>query len=291
MAVFNGIECSANILLDISNNPSSYKKNIEESLEDFSSYENMCCFELMTAHSNGEELVLDTLNSLLTKNDIPVYGGTAGCCNPEKDIHTFVSLNGIVYTNACVFCLIKNLKGRIFSFKEHIYRPTKNTFRVTDVDYDSRTVYEYNSEPAALVVAKALKTDISNVSESLVGQPMGRVVGKDIYITEAASVNIDNSITFYSQIYNYTKISLMEMDDIPTVFNKTKKEITENIQADFMIAINCLSRTKLFNQKNLLNSFLDNLNAMAPSYLGFSGYGEQYNVMHINQTMVLILFE
>lgn len=291
MAVFSGIECKGDVLLDIGRNPLAYKQNINIALKSFSSFENMCCFELMTARSNGEELVLDTLNSVLKDKQIPVFGGTSGCCNPDKNSETFVSINGIVYENACAFVLIKNLKGRIFSFKEHLYRPTKNTFRVTDVDCESRTVYEYNGEPAALVVSKVLKTDISNVAEMLVGKPMGRVVGKEIFITEAASVNIDNSISFYSQIYNYSKITLMEMDDIPSVFNRTKREITENIQADFMFTVNCLSRTKLFEKKDLLVPFLDNLKSMAPSFIGFSGYGEQYNLMHINQTMILVLFE
>lgn len=291
MAVFSGIECNAGTLFEIDRSPSEYVENIRACLNHFSSYENMCCLEFMTAHSKGEELVLDTLNSVLKSNQIPVFGGTSGSCSPDTDDSTMISLNGTLYANTCVFILIKNLNGRIFTYKEHIYRPTKNTFRATDIACEDRQVFEYDGKPAALVIAEALKTDLATLPKKLEGQPVGRTVNKEIYITEAAKVNADNSITFYSQIYNYTKNCLMEMDDISTVFNKTKKIVHDNIDGNFMFVVNCLSRTKLFEQKKMLVPFLDNMRSLAPSFFGISGYGEQYNFIHINQTMILAVFE
>ena len=291
MAIEGGIEISSGVFTDIGKNPMMHIGQLDKALKHFKSFENMCCIEFTTAHSNGEELVLDTFSKLLKEKDISVFGGTSGYCSREDINISMVSLNGIVYQDACVFVLLKNLDGKIFTYKENIFKPTKNIFTATDVDCDNRIVYEYNEEPAAIAIAKKLETDVSDLSGMLEGKPMGRCVDDDVYITEASKVNPDFSISYYSRIYNYTKIALMRTENIPEVFASTKRKVKANINSSFMLVVNCASRKNLFEKEGLTGIFMNTLKDMSPAFFGISGFGEQLNNIHLNQTMVLIAFE
>lgn len=291
MTIEGGIQVASGVLFDVARNPLKHIDEISKCLSNFKSFETMCCIEFTTAHSNGEELVLDTFGKLLHDKGITVFGGTSGSMSDDKTTVSMVSLNGKIYYDSCVFVLIKNLDGSIFTYNENIYIPTKNVFTATDVDCDSRTVYEYNEEPAALAIAKILETDVSNLSIMLEGKPMGRCVNDDVYITEACKVNPDYSITYYSRIYNYTKIALMRTENIPEVFAKTKRKVKNSLNSSFMIAANCASRQSLFEKEGLTGIFMDTLKDIAPAFFGISGFGEQINNIHLNQTMVLIAFE
>jgi hypothetical protein len=109
--------------------------------------------EFSTAKGKSEELVLDTFVSILEPLNIPVFGGNAGV---EDGKETLVSLNGKVYENACVFLILRNLRGKIFLYKENIYRPTNHFFIATDVNIDDHIVYELDKKPAAEVIAQTL---------------------------------------------------------------------------------------------------------------------------------------
>lgn len=290
-AVAGGIEVKAGVILEAASYPMKYFGQLEKVLKYFKSYENMCCVEFTTANSNGEELVLDTLNKGLEEKNITIFGSTAGYCSFDENNVSMVSVNGQVYENACAFVLLKNLDGKIFTYKENIYIPTKNVFTVTDVDSHNRIVYEYNGEPAAVAIARALDTEVSNLGSMLEGKPMGRCVDGDVYITETNKVNPDNSISYYSQIYNYTKIALMRTENIPEVFANTRKIVKNNISPDFMLVANCVSRKNLFEKEGLTGAFMNSLKTMSQTFWGLSGYGEQLDFVHMNQSMVLIAFE
>ena len=47
----------------------------------------------------------------------------------------------------------------------------------------------------------------------------------------------------------------------------------------------------MFEKENLFSEFTDTLKNNYGNYIGVSGYGEQYNITHMNQTMILVLFE
>lgn len=291
MAVEGGIEVRGGVLSDVGRNPSQHIKQVTDCLSFFKSYENMCCIEFTTAHSNGEEKVLDTFSKVLSEKNITIFGATSGAVSKDKSTVSMVSLNGKVYYDSCAFVLIKNLDGEIVTYKENIFIPTKNIFTATDVDCENRTVYEYNGEPAAIAIAKALDTDVENLAEVMEGKPMGRVSAGEVYITEARKVNPDYSISYYSQVYNYTKVALMRTENIPEVFAKTKRIMKNQLECSFMLAVNCVARKKLFEKEGLTSTFLNCLKDISPEFFGLSGYGEQIDRIHLNQSMVLIAFE
>lgn len=290
MAIDADIECSYGLLFDVDCYPAIYKAHITNAINNLSSYENTCCLEFTTGFSNAEDLILDTFQDALEGKNIPVVGASAG----SKELgnqETFVCLNGDIFSNTCAFVFIHNLNGRINIVRENIFKPTNNVFMVTDVDCDEQLVYEYDGIPASDQLVNKLGIELDELPALLETHPMGRVVDDEIYITASNAIHDDGSISYYSRIYNHTKMVLLEVDDIPKVWKETllnsKKEITE---PSFVISLNCIGRAQLFEQKNCFGEFVDNLRKIG-KFIGISGYGEQLGTIHLNQSMILVIFE
>ena len=290
LAVFEGIECSAGTLIEITHYPMRYSSSIEDALERLSSPENTICLEYTTSTGMAEELVQDTFCSVLKERNIPVFGGSAGAL--DGAVSTMVSLNGIVYSEACVFAFIKNLNGRIGIFKETLFKPSDHFFTATDVDCDARSVYEYDNRPAAEVISDALRVPIEELNEVIMTHPVGRIDGDEIYITGCNRVFPDGRISYFSRVYNRTKLILLNPDDVDKVWNDTAKKVKEEFpESSFCIIVNCLSRMKYFISEGRLEDFNKKLTSEYGNYVGMSGFGEQMNYEHLNQTMIIAVFE
>lgn len=289
MAVNSDIEVSAGLIFDINRHPAMYKNHIAEAMKKLSSYENTCCLEFMTAFGKGEELVLDTFEEVLSDTGIALAGSSAGVFADNKE--TYVALNGDIYKQTCAFVFIHNLKGKIGIYRENIFKPTSFRFTATYADCEDRTVMEYDGEPAAAVIARALNVPVDRLNEELVYHPMGRIVDGTINITETDEVFADGSISYFATIYNHTKMLLLETDNIRRVWNETVQRVMNDFEKpSFTVAINCQSRSKLFEKNNSFGEFVNVLRNYG-KFIGLSGYGEQVNFIHLNQTMILIVFE
>ncbi|MBR5647200.1 MAG: hypothetical protein IKX23_11220 [Treponema sp.] len=290
LTVFSGIECVAGCIFEVDRHPANYIRHIKEAVASLSVCTNTCCLEFTTAFSNAEELVLDTFENVLSGMGIPVIGGTSGTKDGEE--RSIVSLNGEIYKNTCVFVLIHNLNGRICLYKETMYKASNKVFTATEVDCENRIVYEYDGKPAAEVLAQAVGMNAERFSEMIKHFPVGRLIGNDLFLTEPHHVNKDNSIQYLAQIFNQTKVSLIELNDVKKTWDITKEETLSQVSnPSFAIAINCIARTKLFESKDLLESFENQLRTSYKNYICLSGYGEQFDYVHLNLTMVLAIFE
>lgn len=290
LAVYSGIECTCGVLHEISRHPMKYADSIRSAFDSLSSAENTCCLAFTTAFSKGEELVLDTFKSVLADTGVSVFGVSAG--SEQHGLLTFVSLNGEVFENSSVFVFIRNLNGKIAVCKENIFRPTDMFVTATDVYPEERIVYEYDGEPAANVIAEKLGVSVSALPGILPLHPMGRLVGNDVYISDSDTIGSEGEISYFSQIYNFTKLALLEVDDIDRVWSETKAAVNRQISSpSFSIAVNCISRTKYFESINRFDDFVRCLNTNYGCFVGVTGYGEQLDFVHLNQTMVLACFE
>lgn len=288
-AIMNNVECSCGVIKNIRRNPMAYSDTIFKSLHSLSSTGNTCCVEFTTAFSGSEELVQDTFKSVLSEFNVPVFGGTAGAGRDQTT--TYVSLNGEIYEEACVFVFIRNLHGRILIYRENMFKPTPHVFTATDVDCDDRAVYEYNHRSAAGVIAEALRIPLNDLQSELNMHPIGRIEGDRISITEVDRIHPDGHITYYSRIYNQTRCVQLEMEDLNMVWARTQGIIkTAMPSPSFMLVVNCLSRSRYFLKENRFEEF-NNVLSSYTSFIGLSGYGEQSDYTHLNQTMLLAVFE
>ncbi|MDF2614133.1 MAG: hypothetical protein K0S71_1919 [Clostridia bacterium] len=290
MGIEEGIECYADVLEEVDRYPLKYIDRINKCVDKFRDTTNTVCFEISSALISCEELVLSTLNSVLAKKNIPLFGGSAG--DHGRAEKTMLSFNGKVYSNACAFVIIKNLGGKIRLYRENIYKPTQHYFTATKVDVRNRIVYEYNNRPAAKVVAEALNTTVEGLPRYLDSYPLGRIIGSDMYITANQMVTQNSGMSYHARVYNNSQMVLLEPDDYKSVIHKTIEQVKKEVpKPSLAIMINCLARSILFEKDGYLNEFAKEMGTALGNYIGFAGYGEQLNQQHFNQTMVLAVFE
>lgn len=290
LGIEEGIECYGNVLEEVDRYPLKYIDRIENCVKQFKNTQNTICFEVSSALISSEELILSTFSSVLVDKGIPLFGGSAGDRgNAEK---TMISFNGKVMEKACAFVILKNLGGGIKLYRENIYRPTKWHFTATKVDIRNRIVYEYNDQPAAQVMAKALNTDIKNLPSYLDSYPLGRLIGNEMYITANQGITDHNGMAYHARVYNNSHMVLLEPDDYREVLRRTREQVKRDIpNPSLTIMIHCLARSILFEKDGYLNDFAKEMGNTLGNYIGFAGYGEQLNQQHFNQTMVLAVFE
>jgi hypothetical protein len=286
----DGIRCEAGLLEDVDKYALKYYERVEKIASKYKNPDNSMCLEFSSALISCEELVLSTLNSVLSKKKIPVFGGSAG--DKGRAEKSLISLNGKVYKNACVFVMIENLNGRIRFYRENVYKPTKHYFKSTKVDVRNRIVYEYDHKPAAQVMADAMGVSMKELPKYLDSYPMGRIIGNEMYIVANNAIVKDSGMAYHARIYNNSQIVLLEPDDYRTVIKRTLEQVKRDCKKPSLtLMVNCLARSILFESEGYLNEFATEVGDSLGNFIGFAGYGEQLNEQHFNQTMVLAVFE
>ncbi|MGL4738903.1 MAG: FIST signal transduction protein [Cellulosilyticaceae bacterium] len=290
LGIESGIECYGDVLEDADRYPLKYVDRVEACVTKMKDARNTMCFEVSSALMSSEEFVLSTLNSVLEKKDIPIFGGSAG--DFGKAEKTMIGFNGKVYDKACAFVLIKNLSGKIRFYQENIYKPTKHHFFSTKVDVKNRIVHEYNNRPAAEVMAEALGTTLSQLPKYLDSYPLGRIIGDKMYITANQMITANKGMAYHAKVYNNSHMVLLEPDDYKEVVKCTLAQIKEEVpRPQLTLVVHCLARSILFEKEGYLNDFAKELGGTLGEYVGFGGYGEQLGKQHFNQTMIVAVFE
>ncbi len=253
-AITEGVECASGVLFEIAHYPMRYTISVDRALHVLSDTDNTVCLDFSTAAGNCEELIQDTFKKVLEPLKIPVVGGTAG--GKDLEAETLVSLNGEVYKEACVFVLIRNLSGRIFLYKENMFKPTKMVVTATDVDCEERVVYDFDGASAAETLAYKLGVSEDKLAEILAERPLGRIVGDEIYITDIKGVRDDGSLECFARIYNQSKLVIMEPDVLEAVWKKTSAALkASEVKPSMTFAINCYARIRFFERHGPLNAY------------------------------------
>lgn len=290
LAVMSEIECYCGIIRDVSTYPMQHVDEVRDVINKLDSYENSVIFEMVPSFSMCEELVLDTFNEAIGNRNIPLFGGSTG--TEAYDGEEYVSLNGRIYTDSCVYVLIHNLNGRIFLYKENMYKPTDKIITATDVDCDKRIIYECNNKPVLTAMAEAFGVKEEEVEDYIFKHPLGRIRDNDIDIMDPAKILEDGAILYYARVFNYTRMAILEIDNLELVWRKSNTEIKESgIKPDFFIGVNCGLRSKMFKKLDKMDSFVRTLNKNYGDYICCSSFGEQLNGCHYNETMIIGLFE
>ena len=291
LAVTSGLSVSSGVLFEVSRYPRRSADSITAALEKIEK-ENTVCLEFNASVGNCEELVMDTFREVMKDTDIPLCGGTAATAvNPDKP--SSVSLNGILYMDACVFVFIHNEEGKVAIVKENMFKPTKHFFTATDVDCDARKVYEFDHKNATGVMASAMQIPEDELGANAFFHPVGRMENEDLYIIAVKEQFPDGSMSFFSRIYNQTRVVLLDpIDPVEDVWEDTSRAVHEIIpDPAFSFVFNCFSRTRYFTETGRLGEYTDFLTKAYGNYIGVSGHGEQYMYRHLNQTMIILAFE
>lgn len=294
LGIEQGIECAADVLEEADRCPLKYVDRVERCADKVGAGrgEDTICFEASTGLISCEELVLSTLNSVLLSRHIAVFGGTAG--DRGRAEKTLVSLNGQIRDKSCVFVILRNLGGKIHLYRENIYKPMSEVFTATKVDARNRRVMEYNDRPAAEVEAAVHGLKPAQMgAEILDSYPLGRLVGKDMYILANETVEPDQrTMRYHARIYDNSQVVVLQPDDYRAVNQQTMAQVKREVpQPALSLMVNCLARTLLFTGDGYVDQFARSMGTVLGDYVGFGGYGEQLREQHFNQTMILAVFE
>ncbi len=233
----------------------------------------------------SEESVTAALHRGL--GDIPLIGGSAGdSLNFKK---TTQLCNGRVYTNAAVLILINsNLPFTLCT--ENNFVPTDHKLVVTDADPDTRTVYEFNAEPAALAYAEAVGVDRDELGpQCFASNAMVVRVGGQYYCRAVQRVNRDDSLTFFSAIDTGVVLTIAKTEGMVHSMQGSIENIEHTIgKIDLMMGFECILRKLDARHRNVIERIEDVYRDN--NIVAFNSYGEQYQAMHINQTFTGVAF-
>ena len=147
VAFFDGVEAAANVLQQVSSMPVKYIQRLEnDMLKINGSSEDTVCIDFC---AGNDACVLTTINTVLKHRGISLVGGTGDAGK--------VSANGRIYEDAVAYALVRNLGGRVKTYKENIYRKYGNyRFIAADTDKEKYVIGTLNGKSAKQVYKNIL---------------------------------------------------------------------------------------------------------------------------------------
>ena len=238
--------------------------------------------------SDGLSLKEEKITSLLYQafGDINILGGSAG--DDLKWDKTHVYYNNAFHNNAAIFLIIEN-KYDFDVFRIQHFEPTEKELITTEVDFDKHVVNEIDGEPAAIAYANINGLDkdkMNNLDFSM--HPLMINIADEWYIRSISYVNPDYSLQFHCAIdlglplrIGMGKNLIQKLEQEIDQIEKKYEEIY------FTLGCDCILRRLEIFEKNIttkVESLLKRIN-----FIGFSSYGEQFNGVHFNQTLVAVV--
>lgn len=247
--------------------------------------ENVFALLLVDGLSNAEENIVAAIHWEV--EDIELIGGSAGdgiCFNRTVMIH-----NGRVAQRAAILMMIESdYPFRVF--KTQNFEPTGIKLVVTAADTENRIVHELNAEPAAREYAAAIGLQPDDLGPfSFASYPLVVKVGGDYYCRSIRNMNPDGSLSFFCAIDEGLVFTVARPRDILNATEAAFQELDATLGGiDIVIGFDCMLR-RLDAESRQIRHQMDEL---YKKYLvaGFHTYGEQYNAMHLNQTLTGIAF-
>lgn len=235
--------------------------------------------------SNAEEPLIAAIHWAM--NEIQLVGGSAG--DGLSFENTSLIHDGQVLARSAILILVEcDVPFRIF--KTQNFEPTPTKLVVTAADTQNRIVYELNAEPAAREYAKAIGLMPDDLGPfSFASYPLVVKIGGDYYCRSIRNMNPDRSLSFFCAIDEGLVFTVATPTDIVTSTEMTLKSLESSIGAiDFVLGFDCVLR-RLDAETRQVRHKVEEI-YRSNNVVGFHTYGEQYNAMHLNQTLTGIAF-
>ena len=240
---------------------------------------------LVDGLSNAEEMVVAAVHWAV--DDVQLIGGSAG--DALAFDHTSLIHEGRVVHDAAVLIMVEtDVPFRVF--KTQNFEPTAVKLVVTAADTERRIVYELNAEPAAREYAAAIGLLPDDLGPfSFASHPLVVKVGGDYYCRSIRNMNADGSLTFFCAIDEGLVFTVAEAQDMLRSTAKTLNEVSAGLGGiDMVLGFDCILR-RLDAENRQIRHEVEEL-YRRHNVTGFHTYGEQFNAMHLNQTLTGIAF-
>lgn len=236
---------------------------------------------LIDGLSVREEPVTRALQSALGR--FPLVGGSAG--DGLNFGNTHVYFEGHFHADSAVLMLVSTrLPFKLFKTQHFV--ATDERMVVTEADTARRIVKEINGLPAAQEYARLLGVDARDLDPMrFAASPVVVMIDGTNYVRSIQKVNPDGSLTFFCAIEDGLVLRVAKGVDLLENLEQAFTQIHAAIgQPQLVLGCDCILRKQEIFQGPLKESvnevFLRN------NTIGFSTYGEQFQGVHVNQTLV-----
>ena len=234
---------------------------------------------LIDGLSRAEDTIVSTLSVGL--GPVQMFGGSSA---DGIDFHkTRILYEGKFFQNAAVLAQVRT-KCPIKVFKTDHLVPTDCRMVVTKADPATRTVSEINAAPAAREYARLLGKDPEQLTPfTFAAHPVVVRVGGQHHVRAIQKVAENGDLIFFSAIDEGLVLTLADPMDMEDHLRSELGKLAKLDQPDIILACDCILR-KLEAQEKQKTRALSNI-LSDHKVVGFSTYGEQFNSMHVNQTL------
>jgi len=235
---------------------------------------------LVDALAEKEEILSASLYRAL--GDVPIIGGSAGDMLHFKN--TFVYHQGRLLQDGAVFTLcMTSLPFTVF--KHQHFQPTEKRLVITGAEPEHRLVREINGEAAVIAYARLIGVPVEELNPAIFSRyPLMLRIGTEFYVRAIAGVEPDGSLKFYCAIDKGLVLTIGKggaaIEALQQTFATIRKEIGEPV---VILGCDCILRRLEMEKRGVVDE-IGQLMAMNRVF-GFSTYGEQFNSLHVNQTL------
>lgn len=246
------------------------------------------CIEFCTG---GEERLLTTLNAALEPYHIPLIGGTVFDSWPPEN--AVVAMDGQLYGNACIYAIIRNLRGHVRVYKENIFerRADAPRHQITQVDETGYRILEIDGQPAAGVLEAETGLSGAEIMQQTAIHPLGRVIGKEVYISGLVDIGTDGALCMARQLQVSDIVYFLTLMDYRQIADHMMNRIRSDAAHIRMVfSTHCYHRYLLYQDRGFLQEYLQMASQLGP-FIGTISMGEQYNNQTVNETAVFAVFD
>lgn len=247
--------------------------------------DNVFALLLVDGLSNAEETVVAAINWAL--DDIQLVGGSAG--DGLSFQRTQLLHGGRVAERAAILMMIES-EFSFCVFKTQNFEPTPIKLVVTAADAENRIVYELNAEPAAREYASAIGLLPDDLGPfSFASYPLVVKIGGDYYCRSIRNMNPDGSLSFFCAIDEGLVFTVARPHDMLRSTASMLEELDAKLGGiDLVVGFDCILRRLDAETRQIRHQMSELYREY--SVAGFQTYGEQFNAMHLNQTLTGIAF-
>ncbi|MDO8882715.1 FIST N-terminal domain-containing protein [Pseudotabrizicola sp.] len=212
---------------------------------------------------------------------VPLFGGSAG--DGVRFEQTHVIWQGQALGNAAILMLVRSdCRVKVFNL-DHLL-PTDRRMVVTQADPARRTVRQINAEPAAQEYARLLGKDPAQLTTfTFAAHPLVVRVGGRHHVRAIQRMDANGDLVFFSAIDEGLVLTLAEPQDMVAHLDRELQRLSDPVSPAAILACDCILR-RMEAQEKQMSAPISAL-LRAHRVVGFSTYGEQWNSMHVNQTM------
>jgi hypothetical protein len=236
---------------------------------------------LIDGLSMREEAVTRALQSSL--GSVPLVGGSAG--DGVNFDGTYVYFDGCFHSDSAIL-ILANTRLPFKLFKTQHFVATSERLVVTEADTALRIVKEINGLPAAQEYARILGIDVQDLApRRFAAWPVVVLIDGTNYVRSIQKVNPDGSMTFYCAIESGLVLRVARGVDLVENLEQAFLQVRADIgPPQFVLSCDCILR-KLEIYQNQLKDRVGEI-FLRNNAIGFNTYGEQFQGVHINQTLV-----